>query len=70
DNIYFAKAALKIGEDVLAKELLKLGFDESMPFEFGLSSSKFGTDNKFETEIQLADTGYGQGKLLVNPVHM
>ncbi len=40
-----------------------------MPFEFGLSSSKFGTDNKFETEIQLADTGYGQGKLLVNPVH-
>ncbi|AXU66874.1 penicillin-binding transpeptidase domain-containing protein [Clostridioides difficile] len=70
DNIYFAKAALKIGEDVLSKELLKLGFDESMPFEFGLSSSKFGTDNKFETEIQLADTGYGQGKLLVNPVHM
>lgn len=70
DNIYFAKAALKIGEDTLSKELLKLGFEESMPFEFGISSSKFGTDNKFDTEIQLADSGYGQGKVLVNPVHM
>lgn len=70
DNIYFAKAALKIGEDVLSKELLKLGFEESIPFEFGLASSKFGTDNKFDTEIQLADSGYGQGKVLVNPVHM
>ncbi|MGO0862717.1 penicillin-binding transpeptidase domain-containing protein, partial [Clostridioides difficile] len=67
DNIYFAKAALKIGEDVLSKELLKLGFEESIPFEFGLASSKFGTDNKFDTEIQLADSGYGQGKVLVNP---
>ncbi|KPI55931.1 Pbp [Clostridioides difficile] len=70
DNIYFAKAALKIGEDTLSKELLKLGFEESMPFEFGISSSKFGTDDKFDTEIQLADSGYGQGKVLVNPVHM
>lgn len=70
DNIYFAKAALKIGEDTLSKELLKLGFEESMPFEFGISSSRFGTDDKFDTEIQLADSGYGQGKVLVNPVHM
>lgn len=70
DNIYFAKAALKIGEDTLSKELLKLGFEESMPFEFGIYSSKFGTDDKFDTEIQLADSGYGQGKVLVNPVHM
>lgn len=70
DNIYFAKAALKIGEDILSKELLKLGFEESMPFEFGISSSRFGTDDKFDTEIQLADSGYGQGKVLVNPVHM
>ncbi len=70
DNIYFAKAALKIGEDTLADQLLKLGFDESIPFEFGLASSEFGSYNLFETEIQLADSGYGQGKILVNPIHM
>ena len=70
DNIYFAKAALKIGGDTLDKELLKLGFTENIPFEFGLAPSQFGKDNKFDTEIQLADSGYGQGEILVNPVHM
>lgn len=70
DNIYFAKAALKIGEDTLAERLINMGFNESLPFEFGLASSEFGTENKFDTEIQLADSGYGQGKILVNPVHM
>lgn len=70
DNIYFAKAALKIGGDTLANELLKLGFTENIPFEFGLSTSEFGKDNKFSSEIQLADSGYGQGQILVNPIHM
>lgn len=70
DNIYFAKAALKIGSETLSKELLNLGFSESVPFEFGLTPSQFGKDNKFDNEIQLADSGYGQGKVLVNPVHM
>lgn len=51
DNIYFVKVVLKIGEDVLVKELLKFGFDESMLFEFGLFFLKFGIDNKFEIEI-------------------
>ncbi len=70
DNIYFAKAALKIGADTLAENLLKIGFDKDIPFEQGIYKSQFATDNKFETEIQLADTGYGQGKVLVNPIHM
>ena len=70
DNIYFAKAALKIGEYTLAQQLTKIGFEEELPFAFGLSSSQFGTEHKFDSEIQLADSGYGQGKILVNPVHM
>lgn len=70
DNIYFAKAALKIGGDTLAKQLLNMGFSEEIPFEFGLTKSQFGKDNKFSTEVQLADSGYGQGQVLVNPVHM
>lgn len=70
DNIYFAKAALQIGEDAFTEALLKLGFDESIPFPFGMTASTFGNDQKFDNEIQLADSGYGQGKILVNPVHM
>lgn len=70
DNIYFAKAALKIGEETLAEQLLKIGFNKDIPFEQGMYKSQFADNNKFESEIQLADTGYGQGKVLVNPVHM
>ena len=35
-----------------------------------MTSSKFLNGNKFESEVQLADTGYGQGKVLVNSLHM
>ena len=70
DNIYFAKAALHIGADTLSQELWKIGFDEKIPFEYPLYSSVFSHTEAFENEIQLADSGYGQGQILVNPVHM
>lgn len=35
-----------------------------------MTSSKFLNGDNFESEIQLADTGYGQGRVLVNPLHM
>lgn len=69
DNIYFARAALKIGEKDLGTALENLGFGKEMPFVFGLSASSYGTEG-FTTEIQLADSGYGQGQMMVNPVHM
>lgn len=70
DNIYFAKAALKIGGDLLQKDLEAIGFGEEIPFDFGLTKSSYGESDGFESEIQLADSGYGQGKIMVNPVHM
>lgn len=70
DNIYFAKAALNIGMDTLKEQLLRLGFDERIPFEVGLYSSSFSNTGKFDSEIQLADSGYGQAQILVNPIHM
>lgn len=70
DNIYFAKAALKIGSETFAEQLNKIGFNEEVPFEQSLSKSQYSSGNKFDSEIQLADSGYGQGKILVNPIHM
>ena len=69
DNIYFAKAALKIGKDTLKDQLDNLGFGESLKFTFGLNASSYGSEG-FTSDIQLADSGYGQGKMMVNPVHM
>ena len=70
DNIYFAKAALKIGADTLIDRFKAMGFDEEIPFELSLTSSTYDDDDNIDSDIQLADTGYGQGQLLVNPVHM
>ena len=70
DNIYFAKSALKIGADTFAQRLLKVGFDTEMPFAINMDKSQFAENNTFASEVQLADTGYGQGKLLVNPLHV
>ena len=70
DNIYFAKAALQIGAETLAGQLDKLGFGQEIPFEISMSSSQYSNTEGIDTEIQLADSGYGQGQILVNPLHL
>ncbi len=70
DNIYFAKAALKIGAKEMKKSLLHLGFQKELPFEIVMAKSQYSNTENIETEIQLADSGYGQGQVLVNPLHM
>ena len=70
DNIYFARAALNIGADTMISKFKAMGFNEEIPFELSLSASTYDDDDKIDSDIQLADTGYGQGQLLVNPVHL
>lgn len=70
DNIYFAKAALKIGAEELQESLQEIGFGQELPFEISMSVSQYSNTEKIETEIQLADSGYGQGQVLVNPLHL
>ncbi|MCI8621079.1 MAG: penicillin-binding protein 2 [Clostridia bacterium] len=70
DNIYFAKVALRIGKDKLRDNLNRLGFNRPMDFPQSLTMSKFSGSEDFESEVQLADTGYGQGKVLMNPLHL
>ena len=70
DNIYFAQVALDIGKDTFKDKLNSFGFSEKVPFEFPLYNSQFSSDKSFKTEVQLADSGYGQGEVLMNPVHL
>lgn len=70
DNIYFAKAALRIGAKKLAACLDNLGFGQDLPFEIVMERSQYSNTDAIETEIQLADSGYGQGEILVNPLHL
>ena len=70
DNIYFAKAALNIGAETLESSLTQLGFYAELPFAVKMAESQYSNAEHIETEIQLADSGYGQGQILVNPLHL
>ena len=70
DNIYFAKAALKIGYEEMESSLTQLGVNAELPFEIKMAKSQYSNSESIETEIQLADSGYGQGQVLVNPLHL
>ena len=70
DNIYFAKVALKIGYEEMESSLTQLGFNAELPFEIKMAKSQYSNSESIETEIQLADSGYGQGQVLVNPLHL
>lgn len=70
DNIYFAKAALHMGSQVLKEEFDRLGFQETVPFDIQMTESSYSNSGDFDSEIQLADTGYGQGQMMMNPLHL
>lgn len=70
DNIYFAQAALKIGEKTFTEGLDKIKFNEDIDFELDTNKSTYSNSERIEREATLADSGYGQGQLLVNPIHM
>ncbi len=71
DNIFFGQAAMQIGTETFIDGLKKIGFDEEIPdFPLSLNKSQFSNTGEIETEKKLADSGYGQGDILVNPIHM
>lgn len=70
DNIYFAKAALKIGKENFAKALKEIGFGEKIDFTLNMEKSSFSNSGSISSEQQLANSGYGQAEVLVNPIHM
>ncbi len=70
DNIYFANAALMTGEERLVEYLKKLGMTSKLPFELSVAASQITTENASMTARMLADTGYGQGEVLLTPLQL
>lgn len=70
DNIYFAQLALKIGSKNLINGLNGFGIGEEIPFEYPMTTSSISNNGNLDSEILLADTGYGQGELMVTPLNM
>ena len=67
DNIYFAQTALNMGKATFIDGLKKFGFTEKMDYPFPLESSKYGS---LESDIAVGDSGYGQGQVQMNIVHL
>lgn len=70
DNIYFAMAALDLGEKQFITGLKEFGFQEKIPFAYPLKPSQISNDGKLSDEILLADSAYGQGEVQTNIVHL
>ena len=75
DNIFFGQAAMQIGKDTFCSGLDKLGFnediDQTINFPLTFKKSQYSNSEKADmNEKKLADSGYGQGDILVNPIHM
>ncbi len=70
DNIYFARAALDMGTKEMENVLNSVGFGQEIPFEIKMQTSQISNTGEIGSEIQLADSGYGQGEILVNPLHL
>ncbi|WP_315078451.1 penicillin-binding transpeptidase domain-containing protein [uncultured Clostridium sp.] len=70
DNIYFARVALDIGSENFGKKLKEFGIGEKIPFEYGVSVSQSSSKGMIDNEILLADSGYGQGDILMNPLQL
>lgn len=68
DNIYIAQATLKMGEETFRKGLDKFIFGEKLDLPIAMNTAQISNEEQFNSEILLADTGYGQGQLLINPI--
>lgn len=70
DNVYFARSALNIGKDNLFKYYKNLKIGEKIPFELSLNRSQYINKNQKVNNQFIADSGYGQGQILMNPVQL
>ena len=70
DNVYFARSALSIGKENLFEYYKNLKIGEKIPFELALNRSQYINKNQKVNDQFIADSGYGQGQILMNPLQL
>ncbi|GGE18092.1 penicillin-binding protein 3 [Marinithermofilum abyssi] len=70
DNIYFARVGVKLGANTMIDYLKRYGFGKKMDFPLDTPPSQYSNNGQIQSEILLADTAYGQGQLLISPLHL
>lgn len=73
DNIYFAQEALEMGSERFIEGIQKFGFGDNFGLdELYLKPSQYANEANLDlaSEVLLADTSYGQGEMLMSPIHL
>jgi peptidoglycan glycosyltransferase len=69
-NAVFAQLGLQLGQDGLVNYTQRFGFEKDIPFDLPTSTSQNEVDKNFLAgKVAQAETGFGQGQLLVSPLH-
>lgn len=73
DNIYFAQEALEMGKAKFIEGIQKFGFGSNFGLDaLYLKPSQYANKDHstLDSEVLLADTAYGQGEMLMSPIHL
>lgn len=70
DNIYFARKMVELGSEGFVSGLEQFGFGRAFPFTYPIQASTISNDGTLEREVLLADSAYGQGEVLMSPLHL
>jgi len=70
DNIYFAWVALQMEPNTFESYSSRFGIGESLPFDLPLYNSLLKKENTPWSPRLLATSSFGQGEMLVTPLHM
>lgn len=73
DNIYFAQEAVEMGKAKFIEGIQKFGFGNNFGLDaLYLKPSQYANKDHstLDSEVLLADTAYGQGEMLMSPIHL
>lgn len=69
-NATFAEIAVNMGAPELVRYARRFGFEEELPFDLPLATSRLLRERESFNNVLLANTGFGQGQLTVSPMQM
>ncbi len=69
-NAVFAQMGMQLGAEGLTKYSQSFGLDKKVPFDLYTEASRTQVEDKYlQSRAAQADTGFGQGQLLLTPLH-
>jgi penicillin-binding protein len=69
DNIFFAQEAIEMGAETYLDGLRAFPFGESFDLPISMEPAQISNSGSIDSEMLLSDTSFGQGELLLSPIH-